>query len=168
MSHKTSRGILLHRAFYNLRIGWRLVTVCTYKATNAYKCVVNDLNTPSLLRFNLFRALPLPVDNPIHDPPPHLPHLLLPLARLPLQPFQPFGFAPAVPCSFDCCGPVASLIVFPGQLYTNPVSFKEEAQSVFLYEQWSGDIDEGRLRVKGFRDTSVPLPGDCESLEVQT
>lgn len=61
-----------------------------------------------------------------------------------------FGFAPAIPSAFDCCGPVAPFIIFPGQLHTDAVSLEEEAQPVFFYEQRSGDVDERSLGVEGF------------------
>ena len=83
-------------------------------------CLVNSSDTSSnaFLRLELtntfLRALPLPFQNPIHNPPPHLLHLLLPLSRLSLQPFQKFGFTPTIPSPFDCCGPVTPFVVFPG------------------------------------------------------
>lgn len=123
-----------------------------YMTRNSYDngLMANGLNTFSPifdLINTLFRTLPLPVHDPIHDPPPHLPHLLLPLPRLSLQPFQPFGFTPAIPRPFDCRSPVTSLVVFPGKFDTDPISFKEETQSMFFYEQRSGDVDKRGLRV---------------------
>ena len=38
---------------------------------------------------------------------------------------------------------------------------------MFFYEQRPGDVDEGCLRVEGFRDASVSLLGRREQLEVR-